>query len=140
MTRVNVEFDTTELDHLVADLTGAPTRIQREAPRVLRRLAGPKLAREMKVDASGHVGNLFGIEGTDYVTPTPRTSSEMLDRFMVEAGVNSGGSGSLMHILAYGSVNNGPAYDPMAGPRRAMPQIENWLADVAEESVLGEKQ
>lgn len=132
-----VYVDDSEVRELEVDLRAAPQRIQREVPRVLRRLAGPKLAHEMREDASGHIGNWFGQPGTEYVTPTPPTSSELVGPFTVEAGVDKRGSGKLMHILAYGSVNNAPAYDPMAGPRRAMPVIEEWLADAAEESVLG---
>lgn len=138
MTSVHIEMDDTELRHLEVDMRAAPLRIRLEVPRVLRRLAGPKLAHEMREDAAGHVGNWFGIPGTEYVTPTPPTSSEMITPFVVEAGVDKRGSGKLMHILAYGSVNNAPAYDPGAGPRRAMPVIEGWLADAAEESVLGD--
>ncbi len=64
----------------------------------------------------------------------------MVGPFEVEAGIENKGAGKLGHIIAYGSVNNGPAYDPMAGPRRALPHIERMLADTAEESVLGDEQ
>jgi hypothetical protein len=138
VTRIDIDVDAHEVDELVVDLSLAPTRIQVAAPRVLRRLAGPKLAEEMQEDAAGHRGNYMGIPGTEFVTPTPPTSSEMVGPLTVEAGVDKRGSGKLMHILAYGSVNNDPAYDPGAGPRRAMPVIEQWLGDAAEDSVLGD--
>lgn len=130
----SASFDSRELRQLEYDLDRAPRRIRN--PSGLRRAAA-LIEREMRVDAVGHKGNYFGKPGTSYVTPTPRVSTDMVGEFAAEIGIESRGSGSLFHILAYGSVNNAPAYDPGAGPRRAMNRVLNTLADHAEESVLG---
>lgn len=135
-----LKWDSPELINLEVDLKGAPLRIQ---TRARARLAGPvgaTIAREMRVDAKGHQGNWFGKPGTEYNTPLERhVSHEMVGMFEVEAGIENKGAGKLGHIIAYGSVNNGPAYDPMAGPRRALPRVERSLADMAEDAILGDE-
>lgn len=130
MTTVHYDFDDTEVRRLEVDLSQAPARIQREAPRVLRRLVGPKLAHEMKQDADGH----------RYLTHLPsHVSYEMLGPFSLEAGIEYVGQGKLAHIIVFGSVNNAPVYDHVRGLRRTTPYAEKWLGDAAEESVLGEQ-
>lgn len=137
----SVEWESPGLRRLEVDLRGAPLRVQAGTR---KRLAGPvgrTLAREMRVDAAGHDGNYFGIPGTSFDTGLEKhVSHEMVGLFEVEAGIENKGAGRLGRIIAYGSVNNGPAYDPMAGPRRAMPRIENTLADMAEDAILGDEQ
>ena len=136
-----MKWDSPELINLEIDLTGAPYRIQRRAQARMAGQVGALLSREMKRDAKGHKGNWFGKPGTSYNTPLERhVSHEMVGQFEVEAGIENKGAGKLGHIIAYGSVNNGPAYDPMAGPRRALPKIVEDLADTAEESLLGDEQ
>ena len=62
----------------------------------------------------------------------------MLSPLMVEVGLGpDGNQGSLAHIIVYGSVNNGPVYDHMSGPRRAMPRIVRAMGAMAEDAVLG---
>lgn len=133
-------WESAELNKLEHDLSGAPWRIQ---SRSRQRLAGPvgrTLAQEMRVDATGHQGNWFGRPGTSYPTDLERhVSHEMVGMFEVEAGIEDKGSGRLGHIIAYGSVKNAPAYDPGAGPRRAMPRIIKILGDTAEQSILGDE-
>lgn len=134
-------WDSPDMKKLEVDLKGTPRRVQSRAG---KRLAGPVgrlLAREMRVDAAGHQGNWFGKPGTEFDTGLEHhVSHEMVGPFEVEAGIENEGAGKLGHIIAYGSVNNEPAYDPGAGPRRAMPRIVNMLADTAEESMLGDEQ
>lgn len=139
MPTVRISVDNSELERLEVDLSLAPARVQRAVPRVLKTRVGPKLEREMRDDARGHLGNWFGIPGTEYSTPLDRhVSHEMLGPFSVEAGIEYVGAGKLAHIIAYGSVNNGPAYDSTAALRRTTPFAVEWLADAAEESVLGD--
>lgn len=135
---MRMHMDDSELRTLQVDISGAPKRLQFKARGTLRRRVGPILERAMKKDAAGHMGNWFGRPGTEYVTPLPpHVSNEMVGPWTVEAGIESKGAGKLAHIIAYGSVNNAPAYDPMSGPRRALPQIEHLLANDVEDAVLG---
>ncbi len=140
---VRIHFDTTELKHLEIDLKNAPRRVR--SPQGLRR-AAKEIEREMRVDAKGHEGNWFGKPGTQYVIPTPIVSHELTGPLSAEIGIESGhkkgtpgASGGVFHLLAYGGPKNEPAYDPGAGPRRAMTRVLNELADHAEESTLGRR-
>ena len=136
---MKIHLDDSELRNLEVDIAGAPGRIQRKAPEALRTRIGPRLKREMKIDAAGHMGNWFGWPGTEYVTPLPRhVSFEMRGQWEVEAGIESKGAGKLAHIIVYGSSNNAPVYDHTAALRRAQPFALRVLADVAEEAVLGD--
>lgn len=138
MARSQIHIDADELRTLEADLTAAPGRLQRATRTTLDKKAGPALAGVMRKDATGHQGNYFGRPGTEYDTPLERhVSHEMLDPWTVEAGIEARGAGQLAHIIVFGSVNNAPVYDHMAGPRRMLPRIERMLADDAEDSVLG---
>lgn len=133
-----IHFDSTQVRELVIDLREAPKRVQAKVPRTLRERVGPKLAREMKIDATGHMGNYFGRPGTEFVTDLPRhVSFEMDGKWEVEAGIEAKGAGLLGKIIAEGSVNNAPAYDVGAALRRSTPFALEWLADAAEQSVFG---
>lgn len=136
---VTWHIDDSELARLEIDLAGAPGRIQRKAPERLRNAIGPRLKREMKIDAAGHEGNWFGQPGTSFVTPLPpHVSFEMVDAWEIEAGIENQGAGKLAHIIVFGSVNNAPVYDHTAALRRTAPFAVRVLGDAAEESVLGE--
>ena len=136
---MSVRVDADELRRLEVDLRGAPMRVQWQSRNALDFQVGPMVAREMRKDARGHQGNYFGIPGTEFDTPLEdHVSHEMIDEDTVEVGIEAKGAGKLAHIIVYGSVNNGPVYDHMAGPRRALPRIQRVLAEVAEESVLGD--
>lgn len=128
--------DTSQLKHLEYDLEKAPERVR--SPKGLM-AAGRIVAREMRVDATGHKGNYFGKPGTEYLIPTPRVSSELINDHVVEAGIEAKGVGNLFGIIAYGSTRNAPAYDPGAGPRRAMSRALDEMADHAEDSVFGRR-
>lgn len=131
-------IDDSELATLEIDLAGAPGRVQRRAPEVLRGPVGRELDRLMTVAATGHIGNYFGNPGTEYVTPTPPISHEMIDTWTLEAGVEKRGSGKLWHIIVFGSVNNAPVYDHTDALRYVLPYACEQLAGAAEESVLGD--
>lgn len=135
------EWGTDELRELSVDLSGTPNRIQRRAATQLAGPVGRLVAREMRQDARGHRGNWFGKPGTSFNTGLERhVSHEMVGPYELEAGIEAKGAGKLGHIIAYGSVNNAPAYDPGAGPRRALPKVVDMLADTAEESMLGDEE
>lgn len=126
---MEIHFEDEELRTLEIDLSGAPTRIQRAAPGVLKTKVGPLLKREMKRDARGH-RHLPHLANA--------VTWEMIDTWTVECGLGpDGNQGSLAHIIVYGSVNNAPVYDHGAALRRATPRATEWLADVAEDAVLG---
>jgi hypothetical protein len=135
-----LEIDDRELVQLEIDLRGAPTRMQFGVTRILKTRGGPILADAMRADARGHRGNYFGKPGTEFVTPLDKhVSYEMIDDNTVEAGIEYSGAGKLAHIIVYGSANNAPVYDKMAGPRRVLPRIVRLFEDVAEDSVLGDE-
>lgn len=133
-------IDADELRKLERDISGAPARMQWNATKVLATRVGPMIAREMRADARGHQGNYFGKPGTEYDTPLENhVSHEMLTDDTLEVGIEYAGAGKLAHIIVFGSVNNDPVYDHMAGPRRALPRVDRIFADAAEDSVLGEE-
>lgn len=139
MARETIRIETEELSRLELDFREAPGRMQRSANRTLDGKAGPMIAREMRVDATDHQGNWFGVPGTQYDTDLEKhVSHEMLDSWTVEVGIEAKGSGKLAHIIVYGSAKNAPVYDHMAGPRRALPRIEALLGDDAEDAVFGD--
>lgn len=130
-----------DLERLEVDLRGTPKRTQFRAQQELRGRVGRLLAGEMRKDARNHQGNWFGKPGTSFNTGLERhVSHEMVGPYELEAGIEAKGAGRLGHIIAYGSVNNGPAYDPGAGPRRAVPPILEMLGDAGEETMLGDEQ
>lgn len=123
-------IDDDELRTLELDLRRAPLRIQFGMTEALATRAAPIVEREMRRDASGH----------RYLRHLPRSvSSDMISPSTLEVGLGPkrGTQGSIAHIIVYGSVNNAPVYDHMAGPRRAMPRVEKAMADQAEDDVLG---
>lgn len=132
--------DLSELRELEADLGRAPARMTFAASRVIR--TGARLIeRGMTEDARGHMGNWFGIPGTEYSTPLEQhVSSEMLDPLWAEIGIEYEGAGKIAHIIVHGSANNAPVYDHTAPLRRNAPLIERLLAGAAEKSVLGDSQ
>lgn len=143
-----VHIDDHELRELQFDLSRAPRRVR--SPQGLKH-AARAIEVEMAIDASGHVGSSF--------TPKNRhkkplnlaryVSSELLDPNTAVIGIEARGAGNLGAILAYGAPahprignspatpGSAPAYDPGAGPRRAMNRVLNILADHAEDSTLG---
>lgn len=127
-------IDGRELEQLVADLSKAPGRVQRGAPKTLRRSAA-LVDVAMKEDASGHRHLSKGAQNL-----AKHVSHEMLDPFTAEIGIEYKGIGKIAHIIAFGSVNNAPVYDKDAGLRRSEPQILEWFAQMGEDSVLGVKQ
>lgn len=126
-------IDTSELNRLAVDLSRAPGRLQRRAPRTMRRSA-LEIKRKMQADFSGH----------NYAGGVPG-SLEFEQRDAVglayEIGEldSSGPQWGIAAILAFGTSNNAPVVDHTAGLRREMPTMLRHLADDAEGSVLGER-
>jgi hypothetical protein len=134
---LKIHLDDDELRRLEVDLSGAPLRAQWNLTNGVRRGAAI-VDKGMRVDASGHKGNWFGLPGTSYDTPLEQhVSHEMLSPDTAEIGIENKGAGKLAHIIVFGSVNNAPVYDHMSGPRRAMPRVVSAMADQAEDDVLG---
>ena len=135
-----MEWDAKELGLLVVDLRGAPHRMQRAAINSLMTEIGPLVKREMKDDARGHQGNWFGRPGTAYDTPLEKhVNFDRVGRYEIEVGIDNVGAGKLANIIVFGSINNAPVYDHMAGPRRALPRVERMAGNAAEDSVLGDE-
>lgn len=126
---MGIHVDTSQLDRLAIDLSEAPGRIQRSAPKVMARGAF-NIKTEMREDFSGH--NFLKDLGF-------KVNYDRLDRLGLayEIGIDKGGQGSLGNIAAYGTSNNAPVADKNAGLRRELPRIVSHLGDVAEDSVLG---
>lgn len=126
MTRIH--FDTSELDRLAVDLSEAPGRIQRKAPKVFE-VAANKIKAGMKRDASGH---RFLPELDQHVS---YTKFDILD---YEIGFDKIGQGDLANFAAFGSVNNVRVMDHTASLRHELPFIQRNLGDAGESAVLGE--
>lgn len=124
----SISIDDRELKQLEVDISGAPARVRRNAREGTIKGAR-RISREMRVDASGHRRLKHLPDAVSYQLVTPLEAE-------IGLGPNAN-QGSLAHIIVYGSVNNAPVYDHLAGPTRAMPEVERIYADLAEDSVLG---
>ena len=92
----------------------------------------------MVVDATGHMGNWYGIPGTEYATPLEEhVSHELIGSLKAEIGIEYEGAGKIAHIIVYGSEKNDPVYDHTKALTRSTPAILKLFADAAEDSVLG---
>lgn len=129
MVVIRTSIDTRELRQLAFDLTRAPGRIQRRAPRTMTR-ARNRLERAMHRDATGHrylhkFAQHIGSDVTDYIG------------LAFEVGFDKVDQGELAHIIVFGSVNNAPVYDFHGPLVRETPRLANDLGDDAYASVLG---
>ena len=122
-----IQFDHSEVDRLEINLSKAPDRVQRRAPRALGK--GAKLVEAgLRKDATGH----------RYLKQLPSTvSSQRIGTLSYEIGFEKRGQGNLAHIIVLGSINNAPVFSHTASLRRALPEIERLMADAGHESVLG---
>lgn len=124
-----IHIDTSEVDRLAVDLSQAPGRIQRKAPKVMQ-VGAYKIKQEMQSDFSGHghlphLGHKVNYDRRDALG------------LSYEIGIDKGGQGDLGNIAAYGSSNNAPVADKNAGLRKELPMIVFHLGGAAEDSVLG---
>ena len=126
---MGLHWDTRELDVLSLDLSRAPNRMQRAAPKVFE-VGANKIKKSLRRDASGHDYLESGFaETVNYDRLTP---------LVFEIGFDDVGQGELAGIAVYGSVNNAPV---MASPADhafvESPHILRHLGDEGEEAVLG---
>ena len=137
MATVRIRFDTSELERLAVDFSQAPGRIQRKAPKVMR-----KTALEIK---SGMRRDLLAGMHNHGRTHIPDMSGainyDQLDAIGLayEIGIDKdGGQGELGNFAAFGSpINNAPIFDHTDSMRREMPRLLRALGAVAEDSVFG---
>lgn len=124
-----LHWDTHEVDLLALDLSEAPARIQKKAPKVLE-VAANKIKKSLRRDASGHRHLQSGFESkVNYDHQGPLT---------YEIGFDDIGQGELANIAVYGSVNNAPVMQsPADHARLEIPYILRQLGDEGEEAVLG---
>jgi hypothetical protein len=123
-----IEFDASEVRSLALDLSKAPGRIQRSAPKVLE-VGAFKTKRNLQRMASGHrfLGGLDSAVAYDALTP-----------LHYEIGFDKGGVGSLANVAVYGTSNNAPVMGtPMDALRLELPSIMRHLSDEGEDAVLG---
>lgn len=126
---MSIEFDSSEVKRLALDLSGAPGRIQRRAPKTLRKGAFD-VKQRLRRDAEGHA-YLPGLAAkAAYSEFTPLS---------YEIGFDKGSTGSLGNVAVYGTSNNAPIMSsPADHLRLELPTILRHLADDGEESVLGD--
>lgn len=124
-----ISWDASEVNHLAIDLSQAPGRMQRKAPKVFARGAF-EIKNRIQRAASGH-RHLPHLD--DHV------SYDSLGPLSYEIGFDKRGQGSLANIAAFGSVNNAPVMQsPAMLARHEIPEILRHLGDTGEESVLGD--
>ena len=135
MATSRIRFDTSELDRLAVDLSKAPGRIQRKAPKVMHRAAF-EIKKGMRRDLTEGLYN----HGRSHI---PQMSNKInYDRLdglglAYEIGIDKGGQGNLGNFAAFGSINNAPIFDHTASLRRELPNIMRNLGDAGEDAVLG---
>jgi hypothetical protein len=130
--RVTISWDDSELKTLEINLTEAPGRVQRSAPKVVKRGAD-LIEKAMKVDARGH----------RYLPHFPRAvDQKMRGRWEAQIGFTHkpGTQGKLAHIILLGSINNLPVYDFRAAPRRVVPEILDMFGRDGEAAVMGARE
>ncbi|MDR6117270.1 hypothetical protein QE370_000454 [Aeromicrobium sp. SORGH_AS981] len=122
-------WDTDELDRLIVDMSGAPGRIQRSAPKAFE-VAANKIKKGLIADATGH----------GHLPQLPRyVSYDRLALLRYEIGFEKDGQGNLGNVAAIGTSNNAPVLDHRASTRRELPHLERALGDIGENAVLGEE-
>ncbi len=126
---VYIKFDTSEVKRLAVDLSEAPSRLQRKAPKVMARGAF-QIKKGMRKDASGH--NF--LSKLSYKVNYDQLDSGGLN---YEIGFDKVGQGNLANIIVFGSINNAPVFDHTAALRRETPLILHHLGDAGEDSVFG---
>ena len=124
----SLRWDTSEVNRLAVDLSEAPGRMQRKAPKVFARGAF-EIKGRIKRAASGH----------DYLPQLDNhVSYDKLGPLDYEIGFDKVGQGNLAVFAVYGSVNNSPVMEsPAQLARYEIPAIERHLGDEGEDAVLG---
>lgn len=127
---MKIEFDASEVKALALDLSKAPGRIQRKAPKVMETGAF-KTKRNLQRMASGH----------NFLSGLPSAVAyDRLDALGLsyEIGFDKGEQGSLANVAVYGTSNNSPVMGtPLDALRLELPAIMRHLSDEGEDAVLG---
>lgn len=125
---MTLRWDTSEVDRMATDLSKAPGRMQRKAPRVFARGAR-ETSNRLQRDATGH----------DHLGELPNyVSHERLGLLNYEIGFEKAGQGNLAVFAVYGSINNAPVMaSPAAHLRRELPEITRQLGGEGESAVFG---
>jgi hypothetical protein len=130
---VRMSVDTSQANRLAVDLSQAPGRLQRRAPKTMKRSA-LEIKKRMQSDFSGH--RFAG--GVPFSLEFERRDALGLSYEIGELD-SAGRQWGIAAILAFGTANNAPVVDHAAGLRREAPTMLNHLADDAEGSVFGER-
>lgn len=123
-------IDASEVTRLAVDLSGAPGRLQRRAPRTMKRSA-LEIKRRMMQDFSGH----RQARGTELSLEMQQLDGLGLTWEIGELD-SAGYRWGLAAILAFGTSNNAPVVDHAAALWREMPTMITHLGGDAEDSVL----
>lgn len=127
---MKIHADTSQVRTVEVDLSEAPGRIARKAPKVMKRGA-LETKRNLKVMATGH----------GHLEQLPRfVEFEQIDALGLdyEIGFNKGGQGSLANIAVYGSENNAPIMGtPTDALRMELPAILRNLGNEGADAVFG---
>lgn len=124
----DLHWETDEMERVGVDLSEAPGRMQRRAPKVFGRGA-LEIKNRIQIDATGH----------DFLEDLPRhVSYDRLALLEYEIGFEKVGQGNLAVFAVFGSVNNAPVMEsPVMAARREIPSIERHLGNEGEDAVLG---
>lgn len=129
---MGVHFDTSQVDRLAADLTGAPKRLQFKARGVMKKGA-LEILRGTRREFSGH-GHAPHLRGAFEMEPRGQFGWEIGE-------LDSGGpQWGIAAILQYGTSNNAPVADINKPLRKEIPEIMRHLGAEAEAAVFGLKE
>jgi hypothetical protein len=125
---VNISWDASEVNRLATDLSKAPGRIQRAAPKTLRKGAFD-VKQRLRRDAEGHA-YLPGLAA--------KAAYSEFNPLSYEIGFDKDGQGHLGNVAVYGTSNNAPIMSsPADHLRLELPTITRHLGDDGEDSVFG---
>lgn len=130
-----IHFDTSEVERLAVDLSKAPGRIQRKAPKAMHKAAF-NIKRDMRKDLRD---GMYSHRATHIPQMPSKINYDRLDMLGLayEIGIDKVGQGNLGNFAAFGSINNAAIFDHTASMRAEIPRLLNALGDAGEESVLG---
>lgn len=121
----SVEFDTSQVDDLAQDLARAGSEVERKAEPVIERGA-LNIKNQLREEMAGS----YWFKGVASAMSYDRDGLE------AEVGPEKGAPGSLANIAYFGSSRGGGTVpDPIHALEAEVPNVERWLAEVAEDSL-----
>jgi len=121
----SVEFDTSQVDAFAQDLARAGAELERKAEPVIER--GALNIKNQLVDE---------MSASRHFRAVARSISYDRDGLEAEIGPEKGAPGSLANIAYFGSSRGGGTVpDPIHALEAEVPNVERWLAEVAEDSL-----